>query len=290
MCSPPLCVGVAIEGPSLRESAVSCEPATGSVIRLTPVARPDHGHLAIAGWVSDEVARVVWELPDRDVELELHERADLPVRVFADGREHPEEITFIFAYDADGQRLGGTGIASREASSDNNTTRDDARAFVWLLSRDGDVLPSSGLRARDEQAADAGDGAELVVSKGPDEDAAGLGASRLGPLTQQRGEVLGVAGYEHALLFGGQRQDARAVQCAQRRSAASATTSCPCSASAAPMRLGERLASSSSRIRSGPRPRRTGTASRRRPAAGGCPRSSVGLWGWRWTTRSSTAR
>jgi hypothetical protein len=110
-----LCVGAALEGPGLRERTSSCEPATTTVLRVSPVARADEGHLAISGWVSDEVARVVWELPAGPVELELHERADLPVRVFAAGGEHPDEITFVSAYDADGQRLGTTGIASREA-------------------------------------------------------------------------------------------------------------------------------------------------------------------------------
>ena len=69
-----------------------------------------------------------------------------------------------------------------------------------------------------EQPGDAADDrSELVVGERPDQDAAGVMAVRLGPLSKQRREVAGVACHEDPSLLGGELEDLRVIQRAERR-------------------------------------------------------------------------
>lgn len=64
-----------------------------------------------------------------------------------------------------------------------------------------------------EQPADGTDDrAELVMVQGPDEDAARVVATCLGPLAKQRGEVAGVPGDEDACFGGGELEHERVVE------------------------------------------------------------------------------
>jgi hypothetical protein len=55
-----------------------------------------------------------------------------------------------------------------------------------------------------------------MMTKRPDENAAGVVAIGLGPGAKQRREITGIAGHEDAALSGRELQDLRIVQGAQR--------------------------------------------------------------------------
>lgn len=73
-----------------------------------------------------------------------------------------------------------------------------------------------GDRAGVEEPGDAADdGAELVVTEAPDEDAASVMAVGFGPLPQQWREVPGVSGHQDAGLLGGELEHLRVIQRAE---------------------------------------------------------------------------
>lgn len=107
------CVGIQVSAPGVVEEAAGCHDVRSAVaVRLAAVVRPaDHGVVGVAGWVSDDVARLVWVLPDGTVELDLHTKPGLPARLFAGGAHVAPETTMIEAYDAAGDRLATIGVA-----------------------------------------------------------------------------------------------------------------------------------------------------------------------------------
>lgn len=110
------CIGASIRGSGARHSGSSCGSLDNHRSRgpITVVsADGGEGGLAVAGWVTDEVSRVVWELPDGPVELELIDHPDAPGRVFAGAGRVGGEVTLVWAYDAEGTRLGAAGVSTQ---------------------------------------------------------------------------------------------------------------------------------------------------------------------------------
>lgn len=107
----PPCVGVRIEARRGKDSAVSCSPRTPTPIQAVRTANEVMSVVAVAGWVSDDVSRIVWELPDGPQAVTIHALDRLPSRVFAAAGPLPGTVTMLVAYDSTGQPLGGLGIA-----------------------------------------------------------------------------------------------------------------------------------------------------------------------------------
>lgn len=107
------CIGIQIRGPGVAEAVAGCSPVRpGTAVRLaaaTPTA--DRGVVAVAGWVSDEVARLVWSVPEGAIELDLHTKQGLPVRLFAGAAHVDAEPTMIEAFDTEGDRLAIVNVA-----------------------------------------------------------------------------------------------------------------------------------------------------------------------------------
>lgn len=104
------CVGVQVDLGDKRLASSECGPLHTAPIRATHQTDPEAGVLAIAGWVSEEVARVVWELPDETRDLPLEQREGLPGRVFGAAASPGEDVSVLWAYDDTGHQLGGTGV------------------------------------------------------------------------------------------------------------------------------------------------------------------------------------
>lgn len=119
------CVGVQVDLGDKRLASSACGPLRTSPIRATHQTDPEAGVVAIAGWVSDEVARVVWELPDETRDLRLERRDDLPGRVFGAAASPGEDVSVLWAYDDTGRQLGGTGVpGARESDEDQQDAAD----------------------------------------------------------------------------------------------------------------------------------------------------------------------
>jgi hypothetical protein len=112
------CVGVQIQGEQRAEAVSGCGPGSPSPVVATHTGVGEDGVMAVAGWVSDDVARLVWELPEADVELELTTHGDLPVRLFGGAGKPGDEVTILRAYDSTGRSLGGTGIRGASRGGD----------------------------------------------------------------------------------------------------------------------------------------------------------------------------
>lgn len=115
----PPCVGVRIEASGGRQGTESCSPRTTAPIHAV---RTTNGFMmVVAGWVSDEVSRIVWELPDGPQEATIYMLDHLPERVFVARGPLPDSLTMLLAYDSTGRGLGGIGIggASEEQEQPN---------------------------------------------------------------------------------------------------------------------------------------------------------------------------
>lgn len=113
------CVGVQVDLGDKRLASSACGPLRTSPIRATHQTDPDAGVVAIAGWVSDEVARVVWELPDETRDLRLERHDGLPGRVFGAAASPGEDVSVLWAYDDTGRQLGGTGVPGAHESNED---------------------------------------------------------------------------------------------------------------------------------------------------------------------------
>lgn len=104
------CVGVLLEGPKARESTISCTRLSPTAVHLTHTSNSQGDAIAVAGWVSDEVSRLVWQHPDGPVEIDLQTHGDMPRRVFAAAAPATEDVTIVEAYNDAGEPLGGAGV------------------------------------------------------------------------------------------------------------------------------------------------------------------------------------
>lgn len=119
------CVGVRVESDRRFLGSSRCGPLDSSPVMAINQTDPDAGVVAIAGWVSDEVARLVWELPDGTLELQLERHDGLPARVFGAAATPGEEGSALWAYDDTGRRIGGTGVTgAREPNQDQRDAAD----------------------------------------------------------------------------------------------------------------------------------------------------------------------
>lgn len=110
------CIGVSIEANGGKYSAVSCSPRTPVPIQaVRTTINEATAAIGVAGWVSDEVDRVVWELPGGPQEITIRRHGDLPARVFGAAAPLPDSVTMLVAYDSAGRRLGAIGVGDAES-------------------------------------------------------------------------------------------------------------------------------------------------------------------------------
>jgi hypothetical protein len=100
-----LCVGIALEQGSLDVGQRgSCEAEPDGLVIAHHEGQGEV--VAAVGAVPDEVLRVVWELPDGERELELHEQPGVPQRLFAAAASGiAGQPSRVVGYDADGHEL-----------------------------------------------------------------------------------------------------------------------------------------------------------------------------------------
>lgn len=115
-----MCLGVRIDSEELSDGRTSCSRAAASRGEVAHIGATEQGVVAIAGWVGEDVARAVWELPDGDMELELEQRPGLAIRVFGAAGQPGDEITIVRFYDHDGRSLGGVGVAGARHEMDGD--------------------------------------------------------------------------------------------------------------------------------------------------------------------------
>lgn len=113
-----VCVGMLVEHPSSSDSSVGCGQRRPVPITIG-ASQARHGVVAVAGTVSDEVARLVWELPDGPIELAIERHPEIDLRLFADAAPVDAPITMLRAYDQAGNPLAAAGINSLPDTADH---------------------------------------------------------------------------------------------------------------------------------------------------------------------------
>lgn len=102
----PPCIGVRLDAHGVPESASTCD-ARGL---LSTVTVGSGEVLAVAGLVSDQVERLVWELPSGPLDMGLHDRAGLEGRVFAGAAPTSDAPTLLVAYDVHERQIASAGV------------------------------------------------------------------------------------------------------------------------------------------------------------------------------------
>lgn len=105
------CVGVQMHRSEGTNSSVGCRMLGPSPIEVGAIQSHD-SVVVVAGWVSDRVARLVWQRPDGAVDLALREHAGIGPRLFADAAKVEQPSTILQAYDTNGNPIGGAGISA----------------------------------------------------------------------------------------------------------------------------------------------------------------------------------
>lgn len=144
------CIGIRIRGSGVAAAVAGCSPVRPAIaVRLaaaTPTA--DRGVVGVAGWVSDEVARLVWLVPEGTIEFELHTKPGLPARLFSGAAHVGAEATMIEAYDAEGDRLATVGVAGSSKDEGADPTAGPTAAGDPTISRSAEWRTRDGGRAR----------------------------------------------------------------------------------------------------------------------------------------------